>query len=230
MKSYFLLLLVVCTVSFAQDKAKFGLNLGGTYSNARTNNFNDEIVSFKDSKYDVNFLVGFSIEIPLNEKFSFVGNINYERKSYKRKAVFSQSNFEDFDPILDNRTYVSEEYKTRLEYISIPLNLKYYIDSEKKFYFNGGPFLGFFFNSNYKTDGKNSGDGNDNFKTLDFGVNLGVGTNFKINNKSSLNLEIRHNYGLIDINNIKSSETFTSYVSYVKTNSFNLIANWQFDL
>ncbi|MFY0482555.1 porin family protein [Flavobacterium sp. PLA-1-15] len=230
MKNYFLLLLVICTASFAQDKPQFGVNLGGTYSNVRTNNFNDQIVSFKDSKYDVNFLVGVSIEIPLNEKFSFVGNINYERKSYKRNAVFSQSNFEDFDPILDNRTYVSEEYKTRLEYITVPLNMKYYIDSEKKFYVNGGPFLGFFFNSNYKTDGENSGDGNDNFKTLDFGVNLGIGTNFKINDKSSLNLEIRHNYGLIDINKIESTPTFTAFVSYVKTNSFNLIANYQFDL
>jgi len=227
MKNYFLLLLLVCSICFAQEKPKFGVNFGGTYSNARTNNFNDEIVSFKDSKYDVNFLVGVSIEIPLNEKFSFVGNINYERKSYKRNVVFSQSNFEDFDPILDNRTYISEEYKTRLEYITIPLNLKHYIDSKKKFYANGGPFLGFFLNSNYKTDGENSGYGNDNFKTLDFGLNLGIGTNFKINEKSSLNLEIRHNYGLIDINNIKSSGTFTSYV---KTNSFNMIANWQFDL
>lgn len=219
------------SATFAQHKPKFGVNLGETYSNVRTNDFNFgyDSVFYGKHKYDSNFLVGVSVEIPLNERFSFVGNINYERKTFKYDALIRFSEFDDFDPIGDPKE-MSIEYKTRLEYLTIPLNLKYYIDTNKRFYVNGGPFLGLFLNSKYKTDGVDEGNGNDNYKTIDFGANLGVGTNFKINDKNSLNLEIRHNYGLIDINNVRNSEHFVSSVSYMKTNSFNLIANYQFDL
>lgn len=232
MKNYFLVLLVVCTVSFAQDKPKFGLNLGGTYANLRNNNLNvgDESIFFGKNRYDLNFLVGISVEVPLNEQFSFIANINYERKTFYKKYIFRLTEFDDFDPVIGNGEHVTFTYKTRLEYLTIPLNLKYYIDTKKSYYVNGGPFMGLFLNSKYKTNGSDSGDGNDNFKTLDFGVNLGVGTCFKLNDKNNLNLEIRHNYGLADINNIKNTPTFTSNISYAKTNSFNLIANWQFSL
>lgn len=215
MKKYLLLLLLAGSATFAQEKPKFGVNFGGTFSNIRGN----EVA--ETNKYDLNFLIGGSIEVPLNEKLSFLGNINYERKTFKN--TITTINFEDFDPIINSSKV---KVKLRLEYITIPLNLKYYIDTQKKFYVNGGPFVGFFLNSNTKAEGKNTGeDGNDLFKTLDFGANLGIGTSFKITEKNSLNLEIRHNYGLTNISAVKVNDNGT-----VKTNSFNLIANWQFDL
>jgi hypothetical protein len=81
MKHYFLLLLLVGTASFAQNKPIFGINLGGTYANIRGNEVANR------NNYDLNFLVGGSIEIALNEKFSFLGNINYERKTYEQKFI-----------------------------------------------------------------------------------------------------------------------------------------------
>ena len=215
MKKYLLLLLLVGSVAFAQENTKFGVNFGGTFSYIRGNEIAER------NKYDLNFLIGGSIEVPLNDKFSLLGNINYERKTFKN--TIRNVDFEDFDPIVNSRNL---KIKMRLEYITIPLNLKYYIDTQKKFYVNGGPFIGCFLNTNTKVEGRNTNeDGNDLFKTLDFGANLGVGTNFKINSKSSLNLELRHNYGLSNISDVPIVVGGT-----VKTNSFNLIANWQFDL
>lgn len=215
MKNYLLLLLFACSAVFAQENTKFGVNFGGTFSNIRGNEIAEK------NKYDLNFLIGGSIEVPLNDKFSLLGNINYERKTFKN--TIRNVDFEDFDPIVSSRNL---EIKVRLEYITIPLNLKYYIDTKKKFYINGGPFIGFFLNTNTKVEGRNtSEEGNDLFKTLDFGANLGVGKNFKINSKNSLNLELRHNYGLSNISDVPIVSGGT-----VKTNSFNLIANWQFDL
>jgi hypothetical protein len=106
------------------------------------------------------------------------------------------------------------------------LNLKYYVDPQKRFYVNGGPFIGVFLDSHSKVEGEKTNEtANGLFKTLDFGCNLGIGTNFKINQKNSLNLELRHNYGLSNISDVKVVNNGT-----VKTNSFNLIANWQFDM
>lgn len=214
MKKY-LAFLLICTASFAQHKPKLGINAGGTYSNVRGNEIADT------NKYDLNFLIGASIEIPLNERFSLLGNINYERKTFKNTATVLVDN--GFDPIVISR---EADIKARLEYLTIPVNLKYYIDRQKRFYVNGGIFAGIFLNSNTKVEGDNTNVNENNlFKTLDFGVNLGVGTNIKITEKNSLNIEIRHNYGLANISKVQVYND-----DNVKTNSFNLIANWQFDL
>ena len=214
MKKY-LVILLISTASFAQNKPKFGVNLGGTFSNIRGNEIADT------NKYNANFLVGASFELPLNERFSLLTNVNYERKSFKNNITVYAG--DPFDPVITTRNI---DVEARLEYITIPVNLKYYIDANKKFYVNGGAFVGIFLDSNTKGDGENSNnDENYLFKTLDFGANLGIGTNFKINDKNSLNLEIRHNYGLANISRVQVYND-----DKVKTNSFNLIANWQFDL
>jgi len=215
MKKYLFLLLVASSATFAQHKPKLGVNVGGTYSNIRGNEIADT------NKYDANFLIGASIEIPLNERFSLLGNLNYERKTFKNTLNVIGGN--PFDPMF---TTQNVDIKARLEYLTIPVNLKYYIDSQKRFYINGGAFAGIFLDSNTKVDGENTNENeNDLFQTLDLGVNLGVGTNIKITEKNSLNIEIRHNYGL---KNISKAKVYND--DNVKTNSFNLIANWQFDL
>jgi len=224
MKKY-LFLLLASSATFAQEKPKFGVNLGSTFSNIRTSNStSNEDFFYENTKYDLNFLIGVSIELPLSEKFSLIGNVNYERKTFKKSRPFDQPTLPSpNDPAFNPDRTV--DMKQRLEYITIPINLKYYIDTQKKFYINGGLFVGFFLNSNLKIEGENVNDNGDSiFKTLDFGANLGIGTNFKINEKNSLNVELRHNYGFVNIADIDYNNT------KLNTNSFNLIANWQFDL
>ena len=159
MKKY-LVILLISTASFAQNKPKFGVNLGGTFSNIRGNEIADT------NKYNANFLVGASFELPLNERFSLLTNVNYERKSFKNNVTVYAG--DPFDPVITTRNI---DVEARLEYITIPVNLKYYIDANKKFYVNGGAFVGIFLDSNTKGDGENSNnDENYLFKTLDFGA------------------------------------------------------------
>jgi len=219
MRNCFFIILLISTFTFAQNKPTFGINAGGTYANIRGNEAADR------NEYDFNFLLGGSVEMPLSSKFSFLVNINYERKTFQQdlnSAFFSPTLPDPFDPIVTSE-FVN--IKVRLEYITIPLNLKYYLNERKNFYINGGPFVGLFLNSQSKVNGnKINEDENALFKTLDVGGNFGIGTRFKINEKYSLNLEIRHNYGLANIINVP-----TVNGGSVKTNAFNLIANWQFD-
>ena len=212
MKKYIVLLILVCSSALGQNQPVFGVNIGGTFANIRGN------VAANKNEYKPNFLVGASIELPLNERFSLIGNINYERKSFGQTR--NVINFDDFDPIVGSKNI---DVNLRFEYLTIPVNIKYYVGTQKRFFVNGGPFAGILLNSTSIIDGKEFSE-DKFFKSLDFGLNLGIGTLIKITEKHNLNLELRHNLGLSNVSKVRTIND-----NGLKTNSFNLIANWQFN-
>ena len=68
-------------------------------------------------------------------------------------------------------------------------------------------------------------DSNEIFKKVDFGWSLGIGKKFKINEKNKLSVELRDNLGLQNISDVPVQGNGT-----VKTNSFNLILGYEFNL
>ncbi len=114
---------------------------------------------------------GIYAEIPLNEKFSFQPEVMYSRQGFS----------------------IGEEILS-LDYLNVPLMGKYYLT--KGLSLEAGPQIGFLLSAN--DEGVNV---KNNFKTLDFGVNLGLG--YKLNN--GLNFGARYNLGLSNINNIEGS-------------------------
>ena len=219
-KLQLLLMLALPVLVAAQDKVKFGVNAGATLSDIRGSEYAD------DFKYGANYLVGISAELPLTERLSFAANINYEKKSPTQKITFMGPDPQVPDPNDPAFRTGSIRVTNTLNYIAIPLNLKYYIGSKKNFFATGGLFAAFLIDSSLRVDGDKVNDsGNSGFKTVDFGVNLGFGTKIKLNETQSLNIELRDNLGFANIsnNNYPTSDT-------VRTNSINLIANWQFDL
>ena len=116
---------------------------------------------------------GLVAEIPLSEKLSFQPEIMYSTQGYG---------------VDDN--IVS------LNYLNLPLMGKYYVT--KGFSVEAGPQLGFLLSAK---DEDTDTDLKDNFKTVDFGVNLGLG--YKLDN--GLNFGARYNLGLSNINAIDGS-------------------------
>ncbi|WP_430408468.1 porin family protein [Kordia sp.] len=114
---------------------------------------------------------GFYSEIPLNEKFSFQPEIMYSIQGFS----------------VDDKI-------TRLNYLNLPLMGKYYLT--KKLSVEAGPQVGFLVSAKGPT-----GNVKGNFKTLDVGVNFGVG--YKLNN--GLNFGARYNLGLSNINDMNGS-------------------------
>lgn len=111
---------------------------------------------------------GVLAEIPISEKFSFQPELMYSGQG---------TSFND--------------YATDLSYLNIPLMGKYYLT--KGLSLEAGPQLGFLLSA--KTD---DSDVKDLFKTVDFGVNFGLG--YKLEN--GLNFGARYNLGLSNINAI----------------------------
>ncbi|GEP51463.1 hypothetical protein FNO01nite_21350 [Flavobacterium noncentrifugens] len=208
-----LLLMVSGTVA-AQEKPSFGVNAGATYSNIRGNEYADEF------KYGADFLVGVSAEIPLSNKWSVIGNINYERKSFHRDFAVIYLDFRDFnDPSFPTGNV---KIKETFSYLAVPVNIKYYIGKQKRFFINGGIYTAFFLGSQLKHDGVKQPANDKDITAVDFGANLGTGVVVKLNQTNRLNIELRDNLGLSDNISFSNIET--------RTNSLNLILNWQFTL
>ena len=104
---------------------------------------------------------------------------------------------------------------------------KYEFGNSKKFFVNGGPFLGFLLSAENKADIPSVGQitDNGNSKNIDVGLSFGIGTKIYINDKSDLNIELRENLGLLNIDNGDYGNE-----NIIKTNYLNLILNWSFGI
>lgn len=224
MKKYLLLAALVPFAVYGQkssysERPSIGINLGPTFSNIRGNDVAEQ------NDYAFNFLAGVSFEHPLSNKLAVLAAVNYERKTFKQDVYIETG---DFDPIFDPAFNSGEvTIKGTFHYITIPLDIRYYIGEKKRFFINAGPYAGFFIDDTYTVDGDKAEDGDKTteFKTMDFGINLGIGTRFTIEQKQRIGVEIRHNYGF---SNISDMEDLSD--DKVKTNAFNLIVNWSFEL
>ncbi|SFQ47216.1 Outer membrane protein beta-barrel domain-containing protein [Flavobacterium akiainvivens] len=194
---------------------KFGINAGATYAGIRGNN------EAEKSDYALDYLVGVSLEVPLSERLSLITNLNYERISYKRDYYVENPNF---DPFLPPDGY-EITVRATMQYLTLPVNLKYYVGASKKFYINGGAFAGYFLDGISKVNGDKINDDYSIFKDFNFGANLGVGVRFPVSDTSDINIELRDNLGLANISKVPVVGDGS-----VKTNSVNLMVIWQFGL
>ena len=216
MKKYILVLFLVVFItnlSFGQEEktnkdSKLGINGGISYSKFRGNDI------IKESNADIGFLFGISFEHYLNEKFSIKTNLNFESKVISRDGIFF------YDEYL-------QEAKTKAsyKYLVIPILAKYNFGNNKNFIVNAGPFLGFLLKSTTKSSGFPDSDFSDLYKKTDFGLSIGFGTKITLNEKSNLNIELRENLGLTNISDAQVYDDGT-----IKTNSLNLILNWDFGI
>lgn len=218
-KLHLLLLLALPILSSAQEEIKYGINAGATFSDIRGDGY------AADFSYGAGYMAGLSMEVPLNQRFSFCTGINYERKSSIKKTSFSYNE----TIIGPDGTAVqfpvegNGKITTRLDYIVVPVNLKYYLDIWETYYATGGGFVAYALNEGYTLKGDKPMAGyQQNYENLDYGVSFGIGTKFKLNRTQEVNIELRDNLGLANITDIDSDK--------ISTNSINLILNWQFSL
>jgi len=216
-KALFLFMLTLPLLAIAQNKVKFGINAGAVLSDVRGESY------AADFNYGMGYLFGVSMETRLSERLSFIANINYERKNPTKKEDYSYmiivagQNGMAQEIMIDGTAKIT----TILDYISIPVNLKYYIGTNKDYFVTTGLFAAFMADERVKVKhGTYLANYHNNYHTLDYGVNLGIGKKIKLSDTQNLNMELRDNFGLSTI----------AHDFKAKTNSINLIANWQFDL
>lgn len=146
----------------------------------------------------VSSLIGFQIggfaEVRLSEKFAFQPELMYSTQG----VIESSSEEFGWDSY-------SEEFKTKLSYLNIPLMVKYYATPKLSFEF--GPQISFLlsakldysYEENYEgiiSSETESEDLKDFVNSYDFGLNLGVGYDFT----KKFSTGLRYNFGLSNVN------------------------------
>lgn len=198
---FFAVMLLFPLLISAQEKTTIGINAGATFAN-----IND---GGEPWKYGFDILLGLSFEIPLEDRFSLLTNINYERKTAK-ETVSHGFNF-------SNNT----EVRFTMNYITVPLNLKYYFDAKKKIFAHAGPYFGIFIDDTFTADGKIMTEirGASEFKKIDLGLTFGIGTRINVDEKHYITLGLRSNLGLPNVSDMPNYD--------ITTNSFNFIFTWE---
>ena len=214
MKKSTLILLVVgilfTTACLSQNEMRVGLNTGGTLSKFRGN----ELI--KQADPNIGFLIGISFEVYFSEKLSLKTNLNYERKSFSYKT----NEIDEIGlPINDFKV------KTNFDYLMLPMLIKYEINSSKRFFASGGPFLGYLLSNKFKAKGFPDNNSTSLNKKIDIGLSFGIGKKIELDDKNDLSIELRDNFGLINISDVEVFRDGT-----IKTNSLNLILTWDFTM
>ncbi|MBN8641451.1 MAG: PorT family protein [Flavobacteriales bacterium] len=212
----FFLLLSTIVLSQKKHPIKLGVNAGTNYNSIRGSNLT------KDTKDSFGYCIGGSFEIQINSNLSFLTNINYERKSIvKNYRGFIYPNYV-FDPTIPP-TDVKEV--TKFDYLSIPLLAKLYFDGYHESFINAGVSINVPIEvRNYFNDMQNNLDFNQLYGENYFGLQLGIGHDFELSEKTLLTLELRDNCGISEI------ESKSFYGESTKMNSINLIATWTISL
>lgn len=218
-KLHLLFLLTLPVLSSAQEEIKYGINIGPSMSDIRGDGY------AKDFNYGFGYLFGISMNVPLNQRFAFCTGINYEKKSATQKTSFSYTEtiVGPDGSAIDYTATGTSKIITSIDYITVPVNLKYYLDIWENYYVTGGGFIAYALDEGYKTKGDKPMESyQQNYESFDYGVNFGIGTKLKLTRNQDLNIELRDNLGLANITDIDTDK--------ISTNSINLILNWQFSL
>jgi hypothetical protein len=210
------LTLLISIQLFSQNdnkKLRLGINVGINTFDLKQNNVFD--------RYDglIGYNFGISAEYLINEKLSLLSGINYDRKNMIWKNVSSvDPNFGSF----------SAEDKMKFSYINIPISVRYYIGKKNTFFVNTGGFYNYSLNIENETTVKETGEDITLFehenviKKYDYGISLGIGFRFDLNDKNHFSLELRNELGLANISDFSNSS-----LTDLKTNTIKLILNWE---
>lgn len=188
----------------AQD-LKFGAKAGLNLANISTD-YSGEDSFDDDNKMKVGFHVGGFVEIKFSEKFALQPELLFSTQGTKNEFKDEEGDY---------------DVKTNLSYINVPVMVKFY--PIEKLFIEAGPQIGFLMSAKAKYSEdvviNEDGDTDDNidikdgYKSIDFGMNVGVGYEFTEN----LFANVRYNIGLSDISEGNDDEDLGILGDYFKT-------------
>jgi len=189
-KSVLVIALMIMSTTFisAQEYVYFGVKGGVNFSSFSGDGYDD----FVDPEERTAFHLGLLAEIPVSDRFSIQPEVLYSAQGYD---ISSRDGADDV------------EYQ--LDYINVPVLAKFYLFN--KFSIEAGPQIGFLVNEEVDTNPTGDGGdivlGEDQFKSVDFGVGLGL--SYKLSN---FFISGRYNIGLSDIYDIEGVDAKNSVI------------------
>jgi hypothetical protein len=163
----------------AQDGGDFelGTNLG----------LNLASVSTSDGQNSANTRIAFNIGASGEYYFS-------DRWGLKVKLIYDGKGWADGFIEGEDFNAITTDFK--LNYLSIPVMANWHFGRNRNWYLNFGPYAGLLISAK---DSELGIDVKEGFKSIDFGIALGIGYKFEISNNTKLFFEFDGQSGLTDI-------------------------------
>lgn len=238
-KLFLLFLLLTTNLIFAQSKYKFGVETGYSYKKYRGTDI------FENTSIKPGYLIGFSVDFKLNDKFSIKSGFRYERSIIEYNNFFTTARIEQTDDGGDLLVYDKFFVKTINKYFfyTLPVVLKYKLTNKNPYFIDFGIFVSKIYRDNehsvtsenrnlpYYTNVNNVNYQKnftleDKISNLDYGVIFGFGKTFTFT-KSELSIELIDNLGIY---NLLDPDRFGGQNTDLKSNTVNLILNYSFNL
>jgi len=186
-----LLTAAIAVLSFATTQAqeikfgvKAGLNVSTIGGDFGVSEFDSDLR--EDTKSAIGFHIGGLAEIMLSDKFALQPELMFSQQGAKV----------EFTDVVDPE--FSFEQTTTLSYVNLPIMAKFY--PVEGFSIEVGPQFGFLVSDNDDFTNDSTPDPEDapEYKSFDYGVNVGVG--YKM--ETGLMFQLRYNIGLADIDDV----------------------------
>jgi len=192
MKRIILYAIAFMTFGFANAQgtgSRFGIK-GGL-------NFPNSSGDFHENETLIGYQVGIFSEIKTDEKFGIQPEILYSTHGVKNKFV---------------KDGIAYDNDVKLSYLNLPILAKYFITQGLNV--QAGPQIGFLMHAE-----ENNLNITDHVKTIDFGLNFGIGYNFL----QDCSVDLRYNLGLLNALNFHVGD-----VNYtIKNNMFSLALGYK---
>jgi opacity protein-like surface antigen len=165
--------------SNAQDSGEFELGIGLGLNLAN--------VSTIDGQNNTSSLTSFNAGVSGEYYFS-------DRWGFKAKLIYDSKGWSDGFIIDENFNTITTDFK--LNYVTLPVMANWHFGSNRNWYLNFGPYVGFLVNAEDSELGLDLKDG---FKSTDFGFAFGIGYKFEIDDNIKLFIEYDGQSGFSDI-------------------------------
>ena len=156
---------------------ELGIGLGVNLANVST------IDGLSNTSFRTSFNAGVSGEYYFSDRWGV-----------KAKLISDNKGWSDGFIIDENFNRATTDFK--LNYITLPIMANWHFSSNRNWYLNFGPYIGFLVNVE---DSELGLDLKDEFKSTDFGFAYGIGYKFKIDDNMKLYIEYDGQTGFIDI-------------------------------
>jgi opacity protein-like surface antigen len=165
--------------SNAQDNGDFELGVGLGLNLANVSTINGQ----NNASSRTSFNAGVSGEYYFSDRWGLKAKVIYDSKGWSDGFITDE-----------NFNTVTTDFK--LNYVTLPIMANWHFGSNRNWYLNFGPYVGFLVNAEDSELGLDLKDG---FKSTDFGFAFGIGYKFEIDDNIKLYIEYDGQSGFSDI-------------------------------
>ena len=193
-----MIMLAVGMTSVANAQFSLGAKVGMNMANVSGSDKPD------DAKMKMRMAFGAVANYALSDLFSLQAEVNYDGKGFGIK---------DYSETSEGITFDYENMRSANNYLTIPILAKATFGNSTRFFAMAGPYFGFLMSAKFKGDYSISSnmypelnesddvneDIKDSYTGFDFGMTIGGGAIFPINDMLDFTADVRYNMGFSNI-------------------------------